>query len=122
MPAKAAKRHAKAKKARPDIQASVKPEVPRYSAEPLNPWLICGPDTTVTELWKVRERSGAATIFHLIYLDRYGWYCEHGRNCAAVPAARRAARDLADVAKSVRRSARSNASKASKASKRHRRK
>ncbi len=69
-------------------------EPPRYSVEPLDPWLLCGPDTSVQELWKVREDRGHERTFHLVFLDRYGWYCEHGRNCAAVPEVRRAVREM----------------------------
>ena len=66
--------------------------VATYDVEPLDPWLMCGPDTTVTELWKVRERRDKETHFHLVYFDRYGWYCEHGRNCSAVLEVRRVVR------------------------------
>lgn len=75
-----------------------------YVLEPLNPWLSCGPDTTVTELWKVVERSGTEKRIHLVYFDRYGWYCEHGRNCAAVPEVRRAARAVIESASATARS------------------
>lgn len=67
-----------------------------YIVEPLDPWLKCGPDTTVTELWKVRERRERETHFHLVYLDRYGWYCEHGRDCAAVTEVRRVVREMTE--------------------------
>ncbi len=67
---------------------------PSYVLEPLNPWLMCGPDTTVTELWKVRERREKEIQFHLVYFDRYGWYCEHGRNCKAVAEVRRVVRGM----------------------------
>lgn len=106
VPAKTIKRRAAATKHNPRVEAAAKTAVGRYSLEPLNPWLNCGPDTTVTELWKVRERRGSDTVFHLVYLDRYGWYCEHGRNCAAVPEARRAARELAEITSSLRGAAR----------------
>ena len=65
-----------------------------YELEPLNPWLMCGPDTTVTELWKVRERREKETHFHLVYFDRYGWYCEHGVSCKAVAEVRRVVRTM----------------------------
>lgn len=67
---------------------------PSYALEPLDPWLMCGPDTTVTELWKVRERGEKDTVFHLVYFDRYGWYCEHGRGCKAVAEVRRVVRTM----------------------------
>jgi hypothetical protein len=67
---------------------------PSYQLEPLDPWLMCGPDTTVTELWKVRERREKETLFHMVYFDRYGWYCEHGRACKAVAEVRQVVRTM----------------------------
>jgi hypothetical protein len=64
--------------------------------EPRNPWLTCGPDTTVKELWRVVEQTGDTTVYHLVFLDRYGWYCEHGRNCPVVAEVRRESRRLAE--------------------------
>ena len=55
---------------------------------------MCGPDTTVTELWKVREHSENEVLVHLVYFDRYGWYCEHGRACMAVAEVRQAVRTM----------------------------
>lgn len=71
------------------------PQVPSsYELEPLDPWLQCGPDTTVTELWKVRERREKETVVHLVYFDRYGWYCEHGAGCKAVAEVRKVVRTM----------------------------
>ena len=67
---------------------------PSYDLEPLNPWLMCGPDTTVTELWKVWERRDGEAILHLVYFDRYGWYCEHGRSCRAIAEVRQVVRTM----------------------------
>jgi hypothetical protein len=67
---------------------------PRYELEPLDPWLMCGPDTTVTELWRVLERREQETHYHLVYFDRYGWYCEHGRGCGAVSEVRKVVRTM----------------------------
>ena len=64
------------------------------SIEPLDPWLTCGPDTSVRELWRVEESVGGETTFHLVFFDKYGWYCEHGRGCPAVTDVRRLIRDL----------------------------
>ena len=83
-------------KGRPRVKKKVSP-VPNpssYVLEPLDPWLMCGPDTTVTELWKVRERRDKEIHIHLVYFDRYGWYCEHGRGCAAVAEVRRVVREI----------------------------
>lgn len=71
------------------------PQLPAsYELEPLNPWLQCGPDTTVTELWKVWERRDKEATLHLVYCDRYGWYCEHGANCKAVAEVRKVVRTM----------------------------
>lgn len=75
-----------------------RPTPPRSVAiEPLDPWLTCGPDTSVRELWRVRESAGGETTFHLVFFDKYGWYCEHGRGCPAVTDVRRLIRDLGAV-------------------------
>jgi len=88
---KQVKGRAKARKAR-KVQI---PQVPSsYDFEPLNPWLQCGPDTTVTELWKVWERRENEATLHLVYFDRYGWYCEHGPSCKAVAEVRRIVRTM----------------------------
>lgn len=69
------------------------PEVPpSYSLEPLDPWLMCGPDTSVSELWRVVESRDKARTYHLVFLDRYGWYCEHGKACPAVAEVRKVVR------------------------------
>ena len=62
--------------------------------EPMDPWLTCGPDTSVQELWRVKESVGKATTFHLVFFDKYGWYCEHGRGCPAVTDVRRLIREI----------------------------
>lgn len=66
----------------------------RFVVEPLDPWLMCGPDTAVQELWRAREQTGREVVYHLVFFDRYGWYCEHGRSCAAVAEVRRAVREM----------------------------
>lgn len=76
------------------IGRGVLQEAAQYGVEPLDPWLMCGPDTSVRELWRVRENRGTEVKFHLVFYDRYGWYCEHGRSCAAVQEARRAVREM----------------------------
>ena len=50
----------------------------------LDPQGKCGPDTSVTELYRVDEAIDGRTTVHLVFFDRHGWYCEHGRNCRAV--------------------------------------
>lgn len=73
----------------------VKPPPPRsVTIEPLDPWLICGPDTSVQELWRAVETVGSLRTFHLVFFDQYGWYCEHGRECGAVSDVRRLVKEL----------------------------
>jgi hypothetical protein len=91
---KSVKGRPKAKKKLRTRKVSLPSEPPSYELEPLDPWLNCGPDTTVTELWKVRERQGAERRIHLVYFDRYGWYCEHGRSCPAVAEVRKVVRTM----------------------------
>jgi hypothetical protein len=102
-------------KARPKAKAIRKTRVAEspssYVLEPLDPWLMCGPDTTVTELWKVRERRDEETRFHLVYFDRYGWYCEHGRGCGAVSEVRRVVRTMSANAPRPKNSGRAGARK-----------
>ena len=51
----------------------------------LDPVVKCGPDTSVQFLYRVDEQLGGAPLTaHLVFFDRHGWYCEHGRNCPAV--------------------------------------
>lgn len=52
----------------------------------------CGPGTSVVHLFRVDEvRNGTAAV-HLVFFDRHGWYCEHGRSCPAVEDVRKLAR------------------------------
>lgn len=67
---------------------------PSYTLEPLDPWLKCGPDTSVSELWKVVETRPALRTYHLVFLDQYGWYCLHGRDCPAVAEVQRVVREM----------------------------
>ena len=57
----------------------------RFDVRPLDPRKKCGPGTSVQLLYRVDERTverGSTT--HLVFFDRHGWYCEHGRTCPAV--------------------------------------
>jgi regulator of protease activity HflC (stomatin/prohibitin superfamily) len=45
----------------------------------LDPYVKCGPDTSVTELYRVDEAVNGAKHVHLVFFDRHGWYCLHGR-------------------------------------------
>jgi hypothetical protein len=57
---------------------------PTYSVRELVPQTVCGPRTSVQQLFRVEERLNGASQMHLVFLDRHGWYCEHGRTCPAV--------------------------------------
>jgi hypothetical protein len=50
----------------------------------LDPFSRCGPDTSVEQLFRVDESLDGRPSVHLVYLDRHGWYCFHGRACPAV--------------------------------------
>ena len=57
----------------------------------LDPVRKCGPGTSVVCLFRVIEKREGRETRHLVFLDRHGWYCEHGPDCAAVALARRKA-------------------------------
>jgi hypothetical protein len=50
----------------------------------LDPLRKCGPNTTVELLYRVDEMVDGRSTPHLVFFDRHGWYCEHGRTCPAV--------------------------------------
>jgi hypothetical protein len=55
----------------------------------LDPFDKCGRGTTVQRLIRVDEMIDHEREAHLVFLDRHGWYCEHGRTCPAVGHARK---------------------------------
>jgi hypothetical protein len=55
----------------------------------LDPIEKCGRGTTVERLIRVDEIVDHAREAHLVFFDRHGWYCEHGRTCPAVGHARK---------------------------------
>lgn len=55
----------------------------------LDPYQKCGPGTTVERLIRVDEMVERRLEAHLVFLDRHGWYCEHGPSCHAVGHARK---------------------------------
>lgn len=73
-------------------KADVIPRVVRI--RPLDPQAKCGAGTSVERLYRVDETVGNARIAHLVFFDRHGLYCEHGRSCPAVDDVRRAHRNL----------------------------
>jgi hypothetical protein len=58
--------------------------VRKVKIRPMDPAAMCGPATSVTRLYRVEETLDQTRIHHLVFLDRHGWYCEHGRQCGAV--------------------------------------
>jgi hypothetical protein len=58
--------------------------VVRVAVKALDPLRKCGPGTSVQLLYRVDESIDGRSTTHLVFFDRHGWYCEHGRNCPAV--------------------------------------
>jgi hypothetical protein len=50
----------------------------------MDPIEKCGKGTSVTQLYRVEERLDQTRINHLVFFDRHGWYCEHGKQCGVV--------------------------------------
>jgi hypothetical protein len=67
----------------------VKAPVVRVAVKPLDPLRKCGPNTSVQFLYRVDEQVDGRSTAHLVFFDRHGWYCEHGRTCPAVGHARK---------------------------------
>jgi hypothetical protein len=64
---------------------TAKTEVKRkVRIRPMDPIQKCGEGTTVTQLYRVEEILNLTTIHHLVFFDRHGWYCEHGKQCNVV--------------------------------------
>jgi hypothetical protein len=76
---------------------AVVPAKPGLQIRELDPLRVCGDRTSVVQLFRVDEQlvggkvAGARQV-HLVFNDRHGWYCEHGRSCHAVSAVMRHAR------------------------------
>jgi hypothetical protein len=69
-------------------------ERPELQIRELDPLRVCGGRTSVTQLFRVDEqlldgKAAGARQVHLVFNDRHGWYCEHGRSCHAVSAVMR---------------------------------
>lgn len=58
--------------------------------KPLDPREKCGKGTSVERLFRVDETSNGSSYTHLVFFDRHGLYCEHGRTCPAVDDVRKA--------------------------------
>jgi hypothetical protein len=63
----------------------------------LDPLRKCGPNTTVQLMYRVDESVDGRRTAHLVFFDRHGWYCEHGRTCPAVGHARKHGGQIARV-------------------------
>ena len=55
----------------------------------LDPQAACGQGTTVVQLFRVDDLPFGDDTTHLVFFDRHGWYCAHGRECPAVAAVRK---------------------------------
>ena len=55
---------------------------------------MCGEGTSVTQLYRVDDLPTSMATVHLVFFDRHGWYCEHGRECPAVTLVRRQTKQL----------------------------
>jgi hypothetical protein len=74
-------------------RAAVKPVPARVvKIKELNAQGKCGPGTSVVHLFRVDEVCNGTPAVHLVFFDRHGWYCEHGRSCPAVEDVRKLAR------------------------------
>lgn len=73
---------------------TVKAVRPKLQIRELDPLRVCGGKTSVVQLFRVDEqllegKAAGARQVHLVFNDRHGWYCEHGRSCHAVSAVMR---------------------------------
>ena len=70
-------------------RAPVALPVVRVAVRELDPQRKCGEGTSVQFLYRVDETVDGRATAHLVFFDRHGWYCEHGRTCPAVAHARK---------------------------------
>ena len=75
----------------PARRAPPAPPVPVVHARvrELDPQQKCGTGTSVQLLYRVDQTVDGRASAHLVFFDRHGWYCEHGRTCPAVAHARK---------------------------------
>ena len=71
------------------MKAPPTPPVVRVAVKELDPQRMCGHGTSVQFLYRVDETVDGRHTAHLVFFDRHGWYCEHGRNCPAVAHAKK---------------------------------
>jgi hypothetical protein len=55
-----------------------------FDVRELDPISKCGAGTSVRRLFRIDEHAEDGVRVHLVFFDRHGWYCEHGRDCPAV--------------------------------------
>jgi len=80
----------KSRKAQKGGKAPVKSApAAKFEIKELDPIRKCGPGTSVQILLRVIERRDGEATNHLVFFDKYGWYCDHGRGCPAVAHARK---------------------------------
>jgi hypothetical protein len=75
----------------------IAPPVPApstFRVRALDPLAMCGAETSVRQLYRVDEAAEGVLRAHLVFFDRHGWYCEHGRTCPAVVHARKVAEKI----------------------------
>ena len=78
-------------------KATVPMPVVRVAVRELDPQRKCGEGTSVQFLYRVDETIDGRATAHLVFFDRHGWYCEHGRTCPAVAHARKQSGQIARV-------------------------
>ena len=67
------------------VAKSAPPPVASFLVRELDPHTKCGPGTSVQRLFRIDEKTSDGVVRpHLVFFDRHGWYCEHGRSCPAV--------------------------------------
>ena len=89
-PGRKTARRATRKATRKAVKARPPKEHPRFvKVRELDPFAMCGPGTSVARLFRVDERVNGSAATHLVFYDRHGWYCEHGKTCPAVHDARK---------------------------------
>jgi hypothetical protein len=93
-PARAGTPRTKRVTAKPTRGAKSVPVAPAFTIRELDPLRLCGGATSVVQLFRADERPTPSTAAkgrqtHLVFNDRHGWYCEHGRSCHAVSAVMR---------------------------------
>jgi hypothetical protein len=88
-------KHAAATKAAKPVRTTARkarrsppPPDSTFRVRELDPVQKCGAGTSVQRMFRVDEASGGVVRPHLVFFDRHGLYCEHGRDCPAVPHAR----------------------------------